>query len=109
MEENALPNLRGAPTVVSAGTIRWRAEFIAAAAAAVCYLNILPNDFSFDDHKIVRAGKAVNEPGQWLAIWTTDFYHLRLRDIRPPSELVEQYGRDRVDPFRVTGHDRRLS
>ena len=51
-----------------------RAEIVSAAAAIVCFANVLPNDFCYDDFKVVANNRLVNEPGQWLAIWTIDLW-----------------------------------
>ncbi len=55
---------------------RWwcQAETVAAAVAIACYINVLPNDFCYDDNLIVRHSAKVNDPGQWGAIWTTDHW-----------------------------------
>jgi tetratricopeptide (TPR) repeat protein len=42
--------------------------------AIVCYVNVLPNDFCYDGAVIVRDNAVVNDPGQWAAIWTTDYW-----------------------------------
>ncbi len=52
----------------------WRAELVAAAAAIICYLNVLPNNFCYDDDPIVRFNEKVNDPEHWLTIWTTDYW-----------------------------------
>jgi hypothetical protein len=52
----------------------WRAETLSALVALLCYVNTLPNDYCYDDNAIVRFNKDVNEPGRWLAIWTTDYW-----------------------------------
>ncbi len=55
---------------------RWwkRAEFVTAVAAFVCFVNVLPNDFCYDDEPIVKNNPLVNQPGGWRAIWTTDHW-----------------------------------
>jgi tetratricopeptide (TPR) repeat protein len=47
---------------------------VAAAAAIICYLNVLPNNFCYDDDPIVRFNEKVNDPEHWLTIWTTDYW-----------------------------------
>lgn len=64
-----------------------RTEWIAAAAAIVCFLNILPNNFCYDDDPIVRFNEKVNEPGHWLTIWTTDYWS-HTRDQSPNRDLL---------------------
>ncbi|MCH7808636.1 MAG: hypothetical protein IIB60_05375 [Planctomycetes bacterium] len=51
-----------------------RGEFLAGAAAVICYLNVLPNEFCDDGVVIVAQNPKVNEPGQWSAGWTTDYW-----------------------------------
>ncbi len=59
----------------SRATSPWlRAEMLGAAAAVICFFNILPNDFCNDGHAIVEQNRKVNEAGQWSAIWTTDYW-----------------------------------
>lgn len=56
---------------------QWRrpwAEVLAALAAIVCFLNVLPNEFCYDDQAIVAGSAKVNEPGGWGEIWTTDHW-----------------------------------
>src|SRR3990172_5186790 len=65
----------------------WRVELVAAAAAIICYLNVLPNNFCYDDDPIVRFNKKVNEPGHWLTIWTTDYWS-HTRDQSPNRDLL---------------------
>jgi len=60
---------------------------VAAAAAVICYLNVLPNDFCYDDDPIVRLNEKVNEPGHWLTIWTTDYWS-HTRDQSPNRDLL---------------------
>lgn len=60
---------------------------MAAAAAIICYLNVLPNDFCYDDDPIVRFNEKVNEPGHWLTIWTTDYWY-HTRDQSPNRDLL---------------------
>ncbi len=67
---------------------RWlRAEYVCAAVAVVCFLNALPNDFCCDDVQIVKQDQRVNEPGQWAAIWTTDYWSAA-RDEWPNRDLL---------------------
>lgn len=47
---------------------------LAAAAAAACYLNILPNDYCYDDVPIVQENPLIQAPGQWAKIWRTDYW-----------------------------------
>ncbi len=65
----------------------WRIELAAAAAAIICYLNVLPNDYCYDDDPIVRFNEKVNEPGHWLTIWTTDYWS-HTRDQSPNRDLL---------------------
>ncbi len=55
---------------------RWplRAEFLCAAAAIACSLNVLSIGFCLDDVAVVQLSGRVSEPGQWGAIWTTDYW-----------------------------------
>lgn len=47
---------------------------ILATAAVVCYVNILPNDFCYDDIPVVRDNPKVQSEGQWREIWATDYW-----------------------------------
>lgn len=49
--------------------------WIAALAAVITYLNVLPNDYSNDGIPIVRQSKLIHEPGQWKNIWTRDYWY----------------------------------
>ncbi len=49
-------------------------EWVVFAVSVVCYLNVLPNDYCFDDILIVRDNIKVNDSGQWKNIWTTDHW-----------------------------------
>lgn len=40
----------------------------------MCYVNILPNDFCFDDIPIVRDNPKIQQENQWGAIWSTDYW-----------------------------------
>jgi len=60
---------------------------VAAAAAIICYLNVLPNNFCYDDDPIVRFNEKVNEPGHWLTIWNTDYWS-NTRDQSPNRDLL---------------------
>lgn len=51
-----------------------RAEWIAAAAAAVTFLNVLPNDYCYDDVLIVRDNSLVQGDTGWRDIWTGDYW-----------------------------------
>ncbi len=42
--------------------------------AIVCYANILPNDFCFDDVAIVRDNPKIQYDNQWGAVWKTDYW-----------------------------------
>jgi tetratricopeptide (TPR) repeat protein len=64
-----------------------RAELVAAALAVVCFENVLPNDFAYDDDQIVRSNPRVNQPGQWSASWTTDHWSQQ-RDATPNRDLL---------------------
>lgn len=54
---------------------------IPSAIAVLCYINILPNEFCFDDVPIVRDNPKIQESGQWGAIWTTDYWAHSGQDI----------------------------
>lgn len=47
---------------------------VVAAAALICYVNILPNDFCYDDIPVVRDNPNVQSEGHWDEIWTTDYW-----------------------------------
>lgn len=73
------PNLRGQLFTAS--------HWLAALLAVVCYLNILPNDFCDDGIPIVEQNPLVYAPGQWLSIWTTDYWHMA-KDATPNRDLL---------------------
>ncbi len=64
-----------------------RPELVSAAAAIVCFVNVLPNGFCYDDDPIVRFNPKVNDPGQWRAIWTTD-YRPETKEASPNRDLL---------------------
>jgi len=47
---------------------------LAALLGAVVHLNVLPNDFTYDDHFVVRTNPLVAQSGHLRAIWTTDMW-----------------------------------
>lgn len=47
---------------------------VAVLLALVSYLNVLPNDYCDDGKVWGQRSKKVIEPGQWGAIWTTDYW-----------------------------------
>ncbi|MGD2108883.1 MAG: tetratricopeptide repeat protein [Phycisphaerae bacterium] len=51
------------------------AEVLAAVAALACFANTLPNEYCFDDNRIVEANPDVSAPGRWFDIWTSDYWH----------------------------------
>ncbi len=67
--------------------IWFRAEFVVAAIALVCFINALPNNFCDDGVPIVQENPLVNEPGHWLTIWTTDHWH-ESADANPNRDLL---------------------
>ncbi|UCC31450.1 MAG: hypothetical protein JSU86_04070 [Phycisphaerales bacterium] len=68
---------------------RWwsRPETVSAAAAVICFVNVLPNEFCYDDVPIVRSNPKVNDAGQWHAIWTTDYWS-EAREASPNRDLL---------------------
>ncbi len=50
------------------------ANILVAAVAVVCFINVLPNDFCFDDIPVVRDSPKIQGDNQWAAIWTTDYW-----------------------------------
>jgi len=64
-----------------------KAEWISALMGLICYVNILPNEFSHDGVSIVQRNPRVNDPGQWRAIWTTDYWHHTEAEI-PDRDLL---------------------
>lgn len=59
--------------MVSIQPFRWQAALIAG-VAVLGYINILPNDFCYDDTPVVRDNPKVQAENQWRAIWTTDYW-----------------------------------
>ena len=67
---------------------RWlRPELMAATLGILCYVNTLSNDFCYDGNPIVRLSPKVNEPGRWLAIWTTDYWS-EAKEATPNRDLL---------------------
>ncbi len=66
---------------------RWRAEVAAGVAAMVCFVNVLPNDYCYDDNPIVRLNPKVNDAGQGLIIWTTDYWS-QTKEASPNRDLL---------------------
>lgn len=52
-----------------------------------CYANTLLNDYCDDGIPVVRANQKVTEPGQWKAIWTTDYWS-DTKDATPNRDLL---------------------
>jgi len=78
------------PGVEAGGPLlRWRVgrEALVAVVAIVCFVNILPNGFCYDDNAVVRSSAKVNEPGQWLRVWTTDHWS-DVRGVRADRDLL---------------------
>ena len=50
------------------------AELACACVAIACFINVLPNDYCYDDGPVVRDSSHVNDSGKWLDIWTTDYW-----------------------------------
>jgi len=63
------------------------AEVLAAALGVLCYLNVLPNDFTYDAVAVVQHNPLVNEPGRWGDIWTKDLWWAG-RDETPRRDLL---------------------
>jgi len=64
-----------------------RPELTAVVLAVLCYINTPSNDFCDDGTPIVRLSAKVNEPGQWLSIWTTDYWY-ETKDATPNRDLL---------------------
>ena len=74
--------------IPTSGRRRWPwAEMVASLAAIVCFLNVLPNDFCYDDNAIVARSAKVNDPGKWVEIWTTDHWSAARSD-GPARDLL---------------------
>lgn len=58
-----------------------------AVAAIICFANVLSNDFCDDGIPIVAHNDKVNAPGQWLTIWTTDYW-LEAKEATPYRDLL---------------------
>ena len=80
------------------GLARPPAELVAALVALTCYVNVLPNDFCDDGIPIVEQNPLVQDPDQWLAIWTTDYWHMAW-DATPNRDLL--YRPLAITSFRV--------
>ncbi len=66
----------------------WRSpEVLVAAAAVLCFANTLPNDYCYDDIRVVQQDPKVTAPGQWRAIWTTDYWY-ETRQGAPHRDLL---------------------
>ncbi|MCH7871536.1 MAG: hypothetical protein IID33_07530, partial [Planctomycetes bacterium] len=55
--------------------------------AVVAFLNVLPNDYCYDDFAIVADSAKINEPGGWSEIWTTDHWSAA-KDDGPDRDLL---------------------
>ena len=75
---------RGAVT-----TFWLQAELVAVVIASFCYCNTLINDFCDDGVPIVKNNRKVNDPNQWLAIWTTDYWS-DTKDATPNRDLLHR-------------------
>ena len=77
------------PGVEADGLLRWRMgrEALVAVVAIVCFVNVLPNGFCYDDNAVVRSSDKVNEPDQWLRVWTTDHWS-DVRGFRADRDLL---------------------
>jgi len=64
----------GATVRPDTGQSRGGPEWIVGLAAIACFASILPNDLSYDDNPIIRYNEKISSPGQWSAIWTTDYW-----------------------------------
>jgi len=76
---------KGGPPQQSA--VWLQAEVVAFVVAFLCYVNVLPNDFCDDGIPIVQLSAKVNDPGMWLAIWTTDHWS-DAKDATPNRDLL---------------------
>lgn len=47
---------------------------IVSAVAVACFVNILPNDFCYDDVPVVRDNPKIQGEDQWAAVWGTDYW-----------------------------------
>lgn len=64
-----------------------RAELAAAILAAVCYVNVLPNEYTDDGVHIAQHNPQVVRSGGWGEIWTTDYWADQ-RDRNPNRDLL---------------------
>jgi len=63
------------PDVPSSSLLREsRQSLLVAAVAAVCYLNVLPNDYCYDDVPIVAENPVVQHAGRWSDVWASDYW-----------------------------------
>jgi len=69
------------------------------AVAIVCYINILPNDFCYDDIPVVKNNLKIQGEHQWGAIWTTDYWSQTQRE-SPHRDLL--YRPVALSLFRLT-------
>lgn len=73
---------------LKAKTPLWRrAEVLAAGVAVLCFANTLPNDYCYDDNRVVQHNPKVNAPRQWRAIWTTDYWY-ETKESTPHRDLL---------------------
>ncbi|UCE60784.1 MAG: hypothetical protein JSU63_03340 [Phycisphaerales bacterium] len=77
-----------------------RAEVVAFVVAVLCYVNVLPNDFCDDGKPIVQLNAKVNDPGQWGAVWLTDYWS-ETRDATPNRDLL--YRPVSLSSYRLVG------
>jgi tetratricopeptide (TPR) repeat protein len=74
-------------------------SFAVAAAAVLCFINILFNDFCYDAVPVVRDNPKVQQDGQWRAIWSTDYWS-QMQSHWPHRDLL--YRPVTVSLFRLT-------
>ncbi len=75
--------------VVNTRRTSWQCapELITALVSLVTFANTLPNDFCYDDVPIVQTNPRVHQPGQWTAIWATDYWSHE-KDESPARDLL---------------------
>jgi len=87
MNNETTSALAASATTRSAPRLWRRAEVWAAGAAVLCFLNTLPNDYCYDDNRVVQHSPKVTAPEQWKAIWTTDYWY-ETQEENPQRDLL---------------------
>lgn len=83
---------KDSPTVTSSSRAAWYlGPWLPAIVGALCLIGTLGNDFTYDDHPIVRESQRIRDPLNFRAIWMTDWWYEQRE-----SDPIRNPGRDRL-------------